>query len=133
MKIFNSKQHNYARNSVASTPRSQFSPKKTTESGKKILAKRVTRGINYFTGSMKFRHVLSRPQSPGEEEVASPLKRTTTMRKVEKADDVDSVLADAERALEDAAQRGVTDKQIKGAKALRKQLTIARTRGNTSA
>ena len=82
-----------------------------------LLAKRVSNGINYFTKSIKFCSLAEVADSDG-----------TPQHRGRRRDSVDSVLLDAEKVIDGAALKGVTSKHIKGAKALRKRVAIARNR-----
>jgi hypothetical protein len=86
------------------------------------MAKRVSSGVNYFTGEVKFKSVLTQNQKKGlqegetlqVEELASP----DPLSKLRKAESLDSIIEDAEEVLQDALKRGVTTKNFKGAKEL---------------
>ena len=68
------------------------------------LSRRVSVGVNYFTGTMKFRTL---GQKPGLEK--KELKDTNeSVGEVEDHDEVDSLDADAEKYVKRAIRRGST-------------------------
>lgn len=109
LSIFQSKKDESAEAGTApnlrlSIPGPAYNRQKKDE-GSKLLAKRVTRGVNYFTGSLKFRHVLSRPQTAGDDAKSDAAQSPSPTIKRQKQDDgVDSVLADAEKVVNSAVE-----------------------------
>ena len=89
---------------MSSTPSASRAFRSIDPTERDCVSRRVSVGVNYFTGTMKFRAC---GQKPGLEK--KELKDTAeSVGEAEDADEVDSLDADAERYVKKAVRRGST-------------------------